>query len=163
MTTTDRAADRDRIRALVEGLAPGVPGLRGAIVLGEPHSQARPRVNKRAGTVYKLAADRDAEKATANELRGMVEEPLIGNLAVAMVFYRSTLIRCDLDNLVKHVWDACNKVLWADDSQITGLITELDLDRDNPRTVVAVCEHQSGMWRGPKGGSALQEALPLHD
>lgn len=156
---TDRAADRDRIRALIEGLAPGTPGLRGAIVEGEPKSQGRPLFNRASGRAYKAKADKDAEADTARQLRGMYGDPQVGNLAMAVIFYRSSLRRCDLDNLIKHVWDAGNRVLWVDDEQLTAVVALLELDRDHPRTVVAVCRHESSMWRGPRGGNALQPEL----
>lgn len=155
----EREQDRDRIRALIEGLCPGTPGLRGAIVEGEPHPQGRPRAHRKSGVLYKLPADRQAEAETMRQLRDMFPEPLLGNLAIACIFYRSTLRRADLDNLMKHVWDAGNRVLWADDSQISAEVGLLELDRDHPRTVVAVCRHESTMWRGPKGGSPHQAPL----
>lgn len=42
----------------------------------------------------------------------------------------------DLDNVAKSVLDACNKVLWRDDSQVSRVALQREIDRVNPRTVV---------------------------
>lgn len=151
--------DRDRIRVLIEALAPGSPDLRGAILPGEPHPQGRPRAPRGGGPMYKLPADRDAERKTAALLRQTWRQPLIGNLAVVCIFYRSTLGTVDSDNLLKHVYDAGQGVVWVNDRQITGAAQLIELDRANPRTVIAVCRHDSTMWRGPKGGNHNQPDL----
>jgi Holliday junction resolvase RusA-like endonuclease len=155
-----RDRDRSRVWALLDALAPGTPDLCGAIVDGEPHPQGRPRAHRKTGVLYKLPVDRAAEKVTALRLRHMIGgRPLVGNLAIACLFYRSTLRTCDTDNLIKHVLDAGNKVLWLDDKQITAQACVLELDRAHPRSVVALCRHESTMWRGPKGGNLHQPEL----
>ncbi|HEX9136082.1 MAG TPA: RusA family crossover junction endodeoxyribonuclease [Nitrospirota bacterium] len=42
----------------------------------------------------------------------------------------------DLDNIVKSIVDACNKVLWDDDACVTSISASMDLDRRNPRVAV---------------------------
>ena len=47
--------------------------------------------------------------------------------------------RADVDNYAKNFLDACNGVLWPDDSQIDRLLVErMPHDKDNPRTVISV-------------------------
>lgn len=156
--TTDHI-DRSRARGLILALAPDLTDLRGTIVPGEPRSQARPRTPRGGGPVYKLPEDRTAERRTATFLRQTWARPLVGNLAVVCIFYRSTLRTVDSDNLLKHVYDAGQGVVWVNDRQITGGAQLIELDREHPRTVIAVCRHQSTMWRGPKGGNQLQPEL----
>ncbi len=59
-------------------------------------------------------------------------------MVVHLDFYRDSNRRVDLDNLVKLVFDSLNAFVWADDSQIVRLVTEKYLDRENPRTEIAV-------------------------
>lgn len=46
--------------------------------------------------------------------------------------------RRDADNVGKAVLDACNQVLWGDDSQVSTLTVHRSIDRERPRTVVRV-------------------------
>lgn len=48
--------------------------------------------------------------------------------------------RRDADNVGKSVLDACNGVLWDDDSQVAALTVRREIDRANPRTEVRVQE-----------------------
>lgn len=47
--------------------------------------------------------------------------------------------RPDLDNLIKTVKDACNRVVWLDDSQVCTL-TVTKRYSDNPRTKIMIEE-----------------------
>lgn len=57
---------------------------------------------------------------------------------VELFFYKSDRRHRDIDNLMKNILDACNKVLYVDDSRIVRAYIELDVDRVNPRTHVIV-------------------------
>jgi Holliday junction resolvase RusA-like endonuclease len=46
------------------------------------------------------------------------EDPYTGDVALETIFYRKDTRRCDIDNLNKAVWDACNGIVWEDDSQV---------------------------------------------
>lgn len=46
--------------------------------------------------------------------------------------------RRDADNVGKAVLDACNGMLWHDDSQVRSLTVEREIDRATPRTEITV-------------------------
>ena len=130
-------------------LARAAEGLADAIhiitVPGEPHPKRRPRFGR--GRAHTTQEDIDAEARTGTFLRATVTQPLTGNIALGCVFYRSTRRIVDVDNLVKHVADAANGILWRDDSQCTAQLGVIELDRANPRTVIVVSTHQSTLTR----------------
>ena len=114
---------------------------------GDPWSKGRPRF-ARTGHTYTDPRDRDAQERTARYLRSLVSNPMTGNVALGCVFYRSNRQRIDTDNLIKHVCDAANGILWVDDSQCTAVMGIIEHDSDNPRTLVVVGQHISTMARG---------------
>lgn len=117
-------------------------------VPGEPWPKARPRRGKH-GNVYTTREDHDREALTAAVIRSQIPEPLRGNLTVGLIFYRRTLRKVDADNLIKHVFDASNGTLFLDDSQVTAGGWSIQLDRENPRTVLLIGPHQfTDMIRG---------------
>ncbi|KZM72273.1 RusA family crossover junction endodeoxyribonuclease [Nocardia terpenica] len=115
------------------------------ILPGDPHPKGRPRFSR--GRAYTADADRDAEARTALLLAQQVSQPLAGNVALTCVFYRRTRRRVDVDNLIKHVMDSANGVLWRDDSQCTSLRGVIELDRENPHTLVLIGPHESSLVR----------------
>lgn len=119
----------------------------GVVIPGPPWSKSRPRFSKK-GHTYKPRDDEDAEQRTAWYLRSAVREPFLGNVGLACVFYRPNRQRIDTDNLIKHVCDAATGVLWQDDSQCTAVMGVIELDADNPRTVLIVGKHVSTLTRG---------------
>lgn len=112
---------------------------------GDPHPKGRPRFGR--GRAFTRQRDLDAEADMAAHLRAALPGPLEGNIAVACCFFRRTRHRVDADNLVKHVCDAANGVLWQDDSQVTAEVGVVELDRANPRTVILLSRHHSTMER----------------
>lgn len=106
---------------------------------GEPRSKARPRVSGRH--VYTPQKQRDAERALGLALGAAVRAPIEGPVAVGLRFYRSTRQRVDIDNMVKHVFDAANRIVFADDMQVTVLFAEARLDRKRPRTAIVIGAH----------------------
>ena len=125
----------ERLSATYSALGGGWP-----LVLcyeGTPHPQMRPkaaRLGKRA-TVYK--PDAEDQKALAMRLRTLHGgEPLEGSVCVAAVFYLPDLRTRDTDNLLKHLGDSANGVLWRDDRQVTAMAGYAELDRERPRTLV---------------------------
>jgi Holliday junction resolvase RusA-like endonuclease len=132
----------------MELLAPGARESWGTVLLGEPHSKARPRFDT-DGHAYKDPADADAEQATKWKLRQFFRRgPLTGNVALGCVFFRSSRQEIDADNMLKHVCDAGNGLLWVDDSQITAKYGGIELDRERPRTILVMAPHVSTMLRG---------------
>ena len=65
---------------------------------------------------------------------------LSGELTVIVEFYRKSRRRADLDNLIKGVMDALNRVAWDDDSQVVKLMATKLAVEENPHTVVVVSE-----------------------
>jgi Holliday junction resolvase RusA-like endonuclease len=129
-------------------LAPEACESWGTVLLGEPHSKARPRFDK-DGHAYKDPADAAAEQATRWRMRQFFHRgPLTGNVALGCVFFRSTRQEIDADNMLKHVCDAGNGLLWLDDSQITAKYGGIELDPGRPRTLLVLGPHVSTMQRG---------------
>ncbi|CAA0129284.1 Uncharacterised protein [Mycolicibacterium vanbaalenii] len=164
-------ADAARVGALLAalGLVAGEPTFT-LTIPGVPYSKSRPRSDMRNRRVYHDPADVAAERTTAVYLRATVREPFTGNVALACLFYRPTRGVVDVDNLLKHVADAGNPpargalgVLWADDCQCTAQAGLLFLDRNEPRTVVAVGVHDTNLTRDYSVPKKPKGALPLWD
>lgn len=116
---------------------------------GEPFAKSRARFTKRGRRVYTDAKTRGHEELLGHHFRLAVKEPYPTNVAVDVSFYRSSLQRIDVDNLMKAVLDAATGIVWADDSQVTTIAARLHLDKENPRTEVAFDEDsESTMPRG---------------
>jgi len=71
-------------------------------------------------------------------MRAECSTPLIGDLSVTAQFFRSNKIRVDIDNLVKTILDSANKILFNDDSQVKELYATIDIDKNNPRTIIII-------------------------
>ncbi|MFD0209193.1 RusA family crossover junction endodeoxyribonuclease [Streptomyces hirsutus] len=138
--------DRARGEQLMQLLAPGASTSWGLVIPGEPATKSRPRFGN--GRTYKLEKDEEAEKATAWHLRRRFRQPLTGNVALGCVFFRPDMRLIDVDNMIKHVCDAANGVVWVDDSQVTAVYGQAELDVDEPRTLVVVAPHMSTLLRG---------------
>lgn len=106
---------------------------------GEPKPQGRPRFSRAMGRAYTPAKTRAAaDTLTARVMAlNLVDEPLADPLHVVARFglpvpaswpkwkqeaaLTGELLHAskpDIDNFVKMLFDACNGVLWVDDSQI---------------------------------------------
>lgn len=117
------------------------------VIPGAPVSKSRPRVGR--GRIYSKPGDVAAEKRTAIYLLDALKgQHFLGNVAVGCIFYRPNFQRIDADNLLKHVCDSANGVAWKDDCQVTSIAGRMELDRDNPRTVLVMGPHQSTLYRG---------------
>jgi len=74
---------------------------------------------------------------------------MTGSIALTLRFFRETAHRCDLDNLVKSVCDALQRVVFEDDSQVVLLLAEKSIDRDRPRVEILV-EAVHGLFHNGK-------------
>lgn len=123
----------------------------------EPWAKKRPRISRpvkgRAPRTHQDPADKKAEERTREYLQEHWRAPkLYLNLGVTAVFFRSSRQVVDLDNLLKHLLDSANGLLWHDDCQVTSFgDTELRLDRDNPRTELTLFGHETEMLRDYSG------------
>lgn len=146
--TVDPGAE-DLLRAI--SLVVGIGGLDHSVatlkIFGAPWSKSRPRTT-RTGQMYQKPEDREAERALAATFVRWADRPMLGNVALAAIFYRPNRQRIDADNLLKHVCDSANGILWDDDSQVTAVCGIVELDAGLPRTVVAVAQHRSTLTRG---------------
>jgi Holliday junction resolvase RusA-like endonuclease len=118
---------------------------------GKPHSKARPRF-RHGSRAYADPKDRDAEKRTAAYLRLAMggAQPYPSNVGLVAVFFRPSRQVVDADNLLKHLCDSANGILWYDDCQATAKFGVIELDRQTPRTVVAIGRYESSMPRAPR-------------
>lgn len=142
------SADLDRAMDLViavGGLGHDVRALR---VDGEPIAKARARVTRHRHYTPQRTLDAEADIATA--IHAGAGRRLDGNVAVAMIFYRSNRHRIDTDNLIKTVLDGItrSKAVWLDDSHVTALVGVTEYDPEWPRTAIALAPHASSMLRG---------------
>jgi len=129
---------------------------------GEPVPKGRPRafVNAKTGKLgfYSPKDTRDAERAIGERfrhelVRRSVELPLEGPLTLVTLFFRSTRRIVDDDNLRKLVMDAATRAhVWGDDDQVTGGAQIIALDRERPRTLVALAPHDSTLVRASRRG-----------
>ena len=92
--------------------------------------QTRPRFNRKNGVAYEDAASKSYKSAVGYlAKKAMAGKPPIENpCRVMLKFYRRYKVNSrrfgDCDNLAKSVLDACNGILWLDDSQIISLTAE---------------------------------------
>ncbi len=113
------------------------------IVEGEPQGKARPRFSRRSGTVYTPAKTAKYEKEIRQSFlaAGGKMIPAGSYVAVTVDAYfkipksytKRKRLECehnikrpdkkpDIDNVLKAVLDALNKVAYADDKQVIGIV-----------------------------------------
>ena len=117
---------------------------------GDPVSKARARFSRKTGRTYTPKATEDAETALSYRfMSAMRGETIQGCVAIVAIFYRPNYQRIDGDNLMKLVMDAATKArVWKDDCYVVAHAAFVELDRENPRTLVAWCPIESTMNRG---------------
>lgn len=141
--------DTERATALFRAMCPESNRYHYVVVPGEPKSKCRPRFS-RSGHAYSSAKQRRAESALGLRLLAAFKnEPFPGNVAVGCIFFRPNRQRIDVDNLLKLVMDAATGICWKDDSQVTAQFGVIELDAEQPRTVIVMGEHVSTMDRTP--------------
>lgn len=116
---------------------------------GAPASKARARYNARTRRFYTPPETRTAEQVLAARfLHASKGEPISGPVAIIAIFFRPNYQRIDADNLMKLVMDAAtHSGIWRDDCFVTAQASYMELDRDRPRTVIAVCPTESTLRR----------------
>lgn len=125
----------------------------------EPKPKGRPRFSKASGVAYTPKETRSAEA----ELRWHIEKELRTNhqgLKDGEVLFEGALtailqfkcsrpasvrrlfhtVKPDLDNLVKLVFDALNKRVFRDDSQITEMRVSKEYTFGRPSVNIQICE-----------------------
>lgn len=117
-----------------------------------PIAKERPRVyhGRRGTRTVTPERTKAAEDYLAMRLRLAMNgrAPFEGNLALVCIFYRPDRRRIDGDNMLKLVCDAGNLApIWLDDSQCTTKLARIELDKDNPRTEIALGPFASSLER----------------
>ncbi len=110
------------------------------VVPGDPVAKARARTTRNKGT-YTPARTREATERVAWAARAAMagRPPTTEPVVVSLRFYCKTRRRPDVDNLTKLVFDACNRIIFADDCQVAELHCWRTLADPNPRTEILVC------------------------
>lgn len=120
-------------------------------IFGEPTPKGRPKVAMRGKfpQVYTPKQTRDAEESfLAQIIKQRPEKPITEAIKITIDFYKAKpksmpkkvvhwTKKPDLDNMVKLVLDAMNKVFFIDDSQIIELNCRKKYD-EVPRTEVII-------------------------
>jgi len=128
------------------------------VVHANPYPKGRSRVSMRGKfpVVYTPKKTRDAEGYFLSQaIKQKPEKPLEGALSVKISFFRikpsnysSKIIywaqKPDLDNLVKLVLDALNKVFYLDDSQVVELTCTKGFTKYISRTEVVIRSLEDG-------------------
>ncbi|HXH79542.1 RusA family crossover junction endodeoxyribonuclease [Nocardioides sp.] len=109
---------------------------------GEPQAWQRVRYNPRSGRMFNSDALKAAEAAVAWEYKRVaaihgLDLPYAGEVALIVRAYSAKTRAPDLDNVVKLVSDALNKVAWVDDHQVKRILATMATD-PTPRTVVEI-------------------------
>jgi Holliday junction resolvase RusA-like endonuclease len=107
---------------------------------GPPQPKERARMGTRRGrrvwyTPERTVAYEDAVRENV-QIAVPPSWPTNAVYAVELAAYFPDKRARDIDNVCKSCLDACNKVLWRDDSQVHRVVLERHIDRTNPRTVL---------------------------
>lgn len=132
------------------------------LVKGAPVPKGRPRFNHKTGNVYTPKETRDAEDTLGTLLKVAGARPDANhNYQVVLDFVLAddgTADGIDLDNLIKLVLDAANKVAWNDDRQVTNI--QATVTRTNtvaPHTMIQINE---GAYREPRRRRPARRVQP---
>jgi Holliday junction resolvase RusA-like endonuclease len=116
-----------------------------------PCSKARARWHRAQQRFYTPQNVLDAQSELAKNFEAVVpDRPWTCNIAIVAIFFRPNAQRIDADNLMKLVMDAATQAkVWTDDCLVTTQAAFIELDKENPRTVVALCPTVSSLNRDP--------------
>ena len=119
------------------------------VVTGQPHAKIRPRISKGGRRTHQDPRDAAAEAETRRQLIEQWGSHRIetGNLKLVAHFHRKNRQIVDLDNLVKHLLDSAQGVLFVNDAQVTAYDVELFVDSEAPRTAFYLVPHRTSMVR----------------
>lgn len=147
--------DIDAALARLAGLmlrAPYLPDTRAFVHVGAPISKGRPRFSAKHKRAFTPARTVHAERDLMYAFRVALDRraTLLDTVAIVALFYMPTRRRIDADNLMKLVMDSATAAaVWKDDSQVIAQAALMELDTENPRTVVALCPYTGTLTRAP--------------
>ena len=124
------------------------------MVRGDPVPASRPRVLKTGHTYYhkRYGNYRDALSwYLAGSLRPVPDAAFIDpdipadrrRYGIRAIFYRKSRQRCDVDNLLKTIFDAGTGIVWPDDSSIDEVFAKIIRPSSEPRVELLVYETAS--------------------
>lgn len=107
---------------------------------GQPVTKSRARWSQKTGRFYVDEKTRSAQDSLAWAFKEASREKSIeGGVAIVCIFYRPNYQRIDIDNLTKLVMDAATQAhVWKDDCFVISQASFVELDINNPRTVIAL-------------------------
>jgi len=108
---------------------------------GEPIPKARARYSRRSGRMFTPGETKDHQEELANIARsqiGAAEPDGDWAFGIRAVFYVQTHHRKDVDNMLKAVLDAMNKIVFRDDMQVKEIMGWSVMDCERPRTEFVV-------------------------
>ena len=146
-------SDRELVLARLRGLvAQEVTQVWVTAHPGPPVSKSRARWSAKTGKFYTPGSTDTAQTAMAWEMKAaMGGVKLLGAVAVVVTFYRPNFQRIDIDNLTKLVMDAATEAeVWVDDCHVVAQAAVMELDIENPRTIVAFGVVKSTMDRSAR-------------
>lgn len=113
------------------------------VVAGEPVSKARARFTGYGSKTraYTPKKTHDAEQQFGWAFKKVAPGWAVDTTSafgVFAIFYPGTRQRRDVDNMTKLILDACNKLVWGDDMQVTEISGRVVFDDPTPRTEVAI-------------------------
>lgn len=106
---------------------------------GEPPTKGRPRFAN--GHTYTPQTTKQAEDAFGWAIKNShpgIEPDGNGLFRLEAHFSQSSYQRRDLDNMVKLISDACNGLVWADDSQVVEIEARLERGRPEAYTEIVI-------------------------
>lgn len=136
-----KGEDFDELMRLFRFLSPDAPFVKVLGIGGQPFPQQRARsgVTPTGKRVTHTSREQQARTdLTRTFLSYAFDEPLDGTLLLVALFFRKDQTVVDVDNLIKHLKDAAKGVCWWDDCQVTQEYGRVHMDRENPRTVMAL-------------------------
>lgn len=114
------------------------------VVEVEPLPQPRPRFSRGRCFQPKVITEYKAQIAQAARIAMKDKELMTGAVAMSIKLYRKFVATSrrfgDFDNHAKNICDACDKIVFADDSQIVSCTVEKFTDKENPRVEVTIEE-----------------------
>ena len=70
----------------------------------------------------------------------LIKTPILGHVAVRIVFYMKTKGRVDLDNLSKNILDGLKEIAFGDDSEVVELHLKKVIDKKRPGAWIIISE-----------------------
>lgn len=106
-------------------------------IYGQPIPKERPRTGR--GKTY-TPPKTEAYKELVQLSIAHCQNYYSGEMAIGVIllFYRKDKRRADVDNLQKAVLDACNGILWRDDTQIEAATQRVFYSSKEPRVEMVI-------------------------